>query len=45
MTLDRFPRDFLWGSATAAHQFARHHATVAVAAADAADPVDLAGVL
>ena len=35
----------VFDSATAAHQFARYHATVAVAAADAADPVDLAGVL
>jgi hypothetical protein len=32
-------------SATAAHQFARHNGTVAVAAADGARPVSLAGVL
>jgi hypothetical protein len=32
-------------SATAAHQFARYNATVAVASADAAAPVDLSGVL
>jgi hypothetical protein len=31
-------------SATAAHQFARYHAGVALAATDAATPVDLAGV-
>ncbi|MGZ4711266.1 MAG: DUF6603 domain-containing protein, partial [Acidimicrobiales bacterium] len=35
----------LFASATAAHQFARHHDAVAVAEADAAAPVSLAGVL
>lgn len=34
-----------FASATAAHQFARHHHTVAVAVADAARPVSLAGVV
>jgi hypothetical protein len=34
-----------FGSASAAHQSARHQGGVALAAADAADPVDLAGVL
>ena len=32
------------GSATAAHQHARYHGGVAVAGADAADPVSMAGV-
>jgi hypothetical protein len=35
----------VFSSATAAHQFARYAATVAVASADAAAPVDLSGVL
>ncbi|MGI8867337.1 MAG: DUF6603 domain-containing protein [Mycobacteriales bacterium] len=35
----------VFSSATAAHQFARYNATVAVAAADAAAAVDLVGVL
>lgn len=35
----------VFASATAAHQFARYNATVAIATADAAAPVDLSGVL